>query len=71
MSCEKVKLVLAFNGLIECITQEQEEYIVKELKNHFTNEEVRKIYHEIESSEVEFDELVQSLIQDFKNVLFK
>ena len=71
MNYEKIKLFLAFNGLLEDLTQEEEEYIVEEIKNHFTNEEIRKIHDMLEDSEVEFGELVQSLIQDFKNVLFK
>ena len=71
MNYEKVKLFLAFNGLLEDLTQEEEEYIVNEMKNHFTNEEARKIHNMLEDSEVEFEELVQSLIQDSKNVLFK
>lgn len=68
MNYEKVKLLLAFNGLLEDLTQEEEEYIVKEMKNHFTNEELRKIHDMLEDSDVEFEELVKSLIQDFKNV---
>ena len=71
MNYEKVKLFLAFNGLLEDLTQEEEEYIVNEMKNHFTNEEARKIHNMLEDSEVEFEELVQSLIRDFKKVLFK
>ena len=71
MNYEKIKLFLAFNGLLEDLTQEEEEYIVNEMKNHFTNEEARKIHNMLEDSEVEFEELVQSLIQDSKNVLFK
>lgn len=71
MDYEEVKLLLAFNGLLENLTQKKEEYIVEEMKNHFTNEELRKIHDMLEDSDVEFEELVQSLIQDFKNVLFK
>lgn len=71
MNYEKIKLLLAFNGLLENLTQDEEGYIVEEMKNHFTNEELRKIHDMLEDSDVEFEELVKSLIQDFKNVLFK
>lgn len=71
MNCERVKLFLAFNGLLEGLTQEEEEYLTEQMKNHFTNEELHKIHDMLEDSNVEFEDLVQSLIQDFKNVLFK
>ena len=71
MNYEKVKLFLAFSGLLEGLTQEQDEYIVGEMRNHFTDEELRKIHNILQDSDLEFDELVESLIQDLKNVLFK
>lgn len=71
MNYEKVKLLLAFNGLLEDLTLEQEDYITDEMKTYFSNEELREIHSILESSEVEFEELVKNLIQDFKNVLFK
>ena len=71
MNYEKVKLFLVFDGLLEGITQEEEDYISEEIKNHLTNEEHRKICLEMENCEIEFEELVQGLIQDFKKVLFK
>lgn len=71
MNYEKVKLFLAFNGLLEDLTLEQEDYIVDEMKTYFSNEELREIHNILENSEVEFEELVKNFIQDFKNVLFK
>ena len=71
MNYEKVKLFLAFNGLLEELTSEQEDYIADEMKTYFSNEELREIHNMLENSEVEFEELVKNFIQDFKNVLFK
>lgn len=44
MNYEKVKLFLAFNGLLEYLTQEEEEYIAEEMKNHFTNAELGHLH---------------------------
>lgn len=71
MNYEKVKLFLAFSGLLEDLTLEQEDYIADEMKTYFTNEELREIHDMLENSKVEFEELVKNFIQDFKNVLFK
>lgn len=71
MNYEKVKLFLAFNGLLEELTSEEEGYITDEMKTSFANEELREIHNMLENSEVEFEELVKNFIQDFKNVLFK
>lgn len=71
MNYEKVKLFLAFNGLLEDLTLEQEDYIADEMKAYFSNGELREIHNMLENSEVEFEELVKNFIQDFKNVLFK
>ena len=71
MNYEKVKLFLAFNGLLEDLTLDQEDYITDEMKTYFSNEELREIHNMLENSELEFEELVKNFIQDFKNVLFK
>ena len=71
MNYEKVKLLLAFNGLLKVLTPEQESYLADEMKVYFTNEELRKIGSLMEDCELDSEEIIKGFIEDFKNVLFK